>query len=276
MSEELEQSDGKKVQLIEIYKVHTELVNNITNRRVTINRFYTLLMSAVTLLFPAFFKLPTEIQEFISTEHLIMAVGLLGMILSFSWLASIDSNLRQGMIKYEVLKGLEDKLDYQFFKEEWGFLEKYRIGRTYWEASYIEVLIPFVFFAVFWVLFRFGASKLPDRFGDRFYFISLFCISVPGSFFFRDALRFLVIDMKIRGFMKGWSDREVKRFSHFFPVLMASVLFVVLVLFRFTGCHKVVGNKLKYITEKTSEMFLEEDTNEQIIVPDEKKGGAEE
>ena len=55
------------------------------------------------------------------------------------------------MIKYEVLKRLEDELDYQFFKEEWRFLEKYRIGKTYWEASYIETLIPFLFFCYFYV-----------------------------------------------------------------------------------------------------------------------------
>ena len=110
MNEELEQSnvnqeqllEGLEVnqdQLIEIYKLHTQLANHIINRRMTINRFYMLLMSGLALIFPAFSKLPAEIQELISTEYLILGVPLLGVVLSLTWFASINSNLRTGCYK---------------------------------------------------------------------------------------------------------------------------------------------------------------------------------
>ena len=68
MNEEMEQSDGNQNQLIEIYKIQVQLANSISSRRITINRFYILVMSGLALMFPAFFKLPTEVQRVVSSE----------------------------------------------------------------------------------------------------------------------------------------------------------------------------------------------------------------
>ena len=138
MNEELEQSDenqdqanekpgqsnGNQDRLIEIYKLQAQLANSISNRRITINRFYMLVMSGLVLIFPAYFKLPAEIQDLVSIEFLIVGIALLGITLSLAWFILINSNLRQSMLKYEALKRLENKLEYQFFKDEWEFLEK--------------------------------------------------------------------------------------------------------------------------------------------------------
>ncbi len=56
MNEELEQSDGNQGQLIEIYKLQAQLANSISGRRITINRFYIVVMSGLVLIFPAFYK----------------------------------------------------------------------------------------------------------------------------------------------------------------------------------------------------------------------------
>ena len=61
MNEEQGQSNGNQGQLIEIYKLQAQLSNSISNRRITINRFYMLVMSGLVLIFPAYFKLPAEI-----------------------------------------------------------------------------------------------------------------------------------------------------------------------------------------------------------------------
>ena len=123
--EPLEQSEGSQDQLIEIYRLQAQLADNISNRRTTIHKFYLLLMSGLALIFPTFFKLPTEIRSQVSIEFLIVGMALLGIPLSVVWFILINSNLRQSMVKYEALKRLEDKLDYQFFRDEWAFLERY-------------------------------------------------------------------------------------------------------------------------------------------------------
>ena len=126
-----EQSEGNQSQLIEIYKLQAQLANSVSNRRSTIHKFYMLLMSGLTLIIPAFFKLPTEIRDLISIEFLILGLPLLGITLSVAWFILISSNLRQNIIKYEALKKLEKKLEYQFFKDEWKYLKKYRNRKTY-------------------------------------------------------------------------------------------------------------------------------------------------
>ena len=117
---EQEKSDSKQNQLIEIYKLQAQLANNISNRRITINRFYILVISGLVLIFPVYFRLPPEMQKLVSIDLLIVSVALLGITLSTAWFVLINSNIRLSMLKYEALKRLEDKLEYQFFKDEWG------------------------------------------------------------------------------------------------------------------------------------------------------------
>ena len=149
-NEDQEHPARNQDQLIEIYKLQSQLADNISNRRVTIHKFYLLLMSGLALIFPTFFKLPTEIWSQVAIEFLLVGVALLGIPLSVVWFILINSNLRLCMLKYEALKRLEDRLEYQFFKDEWEFLEKYGRGKTYWEISFIlKFLYQFSFFSIF-------------------------------------------------------------------------------------------------------------------------------
>ena len=68
--DQLEQSNGNQDQLIEIYKLQSQLASSISNRRITIHKFYLLLMSGLALIFPAIFKLPEEIRDLVSIEFL--------------------------------------------------------------------------------------------------------------------------------------------------------------------------------------------------------------
>lgn len=143
----LAQSNEKQGQLLEIYKIHAQLANSISSRRITIHKFYMLLMSGLVLILPTFFKLPSEIQSQLSSGFLMICVALLGIPLCLTWFILINTNLRMIMLKYETLKNLEDKLEYSFFKEEWKLLENYGKGKTYWEISYVEIFIPILFFS---------------------------------------------------------------------------------------------------------------------------------
>ena len=153
MNEELEQSDGNKDQLIEIYKLHTQLVNNISNRRVTTNRFYQVLLSGLIVVFIAFLQNKNDAVVQLPIESVIEILGALGLLLSWSWCMSVESYLLLNSRKYDVLKKLEDKLDYQFFKEEWDLLGENKQNLTYKELSKSERSVPDLFLCFASVLY---------------------------------------------------------------------------------------------------------------------------
>ena len=159
--------DSKQEQLLEIYKLQAQLVNSISNRRTTTNRFYIVVMSGLTLIFSTFLqnkdKLPVELLSVVSIEQLIAAFGVLGLSLSWVWCISINSYLRVNSRKYEALKKLENKLEYQFFKSEWEFLPDNERENTYWQQSRIELTLPTVFFFCFTLLMGYGLYSFPDK-----------------------------------------------------------------------------------------------------------------
>ena len=272
MSEELEQldevhdqseeSDGNQSQLIEIYKTQTQLANSVSNRRSAIHKFYMLLMSGLTLIIPAFFKLPTEIRNLISIEFLILGLPLLGITLSVTWFILISSNLRQSIIKYEALKKLEEKLEYQFFKDEWKYLEKYRNGKAYWDTSYVEIFIPVFFFIIFTLLLHVATGNFPGAPYAKLHYYPGILIGVFSFTGFRS----WQIDREIRG-MRRWTDRTVSWVSLLIPL---AIIVGGLFLFRYMGCGGVVDKEVKTVNEKSVEKSLEKTTTEQIIPPDEK------
>ena len=265
-----EQADGNQDQLIEIYKLQAQLANSISTRRITINRFYVLLMSGLVLIFPAFFKLPTEIRNLISIEFLILGLPLLGITLSVAWFILISSNLRQSIIKYEALKKLEDKLEYQFFKDEWEYLEKYQKGKAYWDTPYVEIFIPVLFFIIFTLLLDVATGNFPgEPYAKLHYYpgIIIGVFSVTG-------IRSWQIDREIRG-MRRWTDRTAHRVSLVVPV---AIIVGGLLLFKYMGCGGVVDKEVKTVNEKSEETSSEKPTetsseraNEQVILPDGKK-----
>ncbi len=257
-----EQSEGNQSQLIEIYKLQAQLANSISNRRSAIHKFYTLLMSGLTLIIPAFSKLPTEIRDLISIEFLILGLPLLGITLSVVWFILISSNLRQSIIKYEALKTLEDKLEYQFFKDEWKYLEKYWNRKAYWDTSYVEIFIPVLFFIIFTLLLHVATGNFPDKPYAKLHYYPGF---LTGIFFFT-GIRAWQIDREVRG-MRKWKDRTADMVSFIF---MFVIIVGGLLLFRYMGCSGVVDKEVETVNEKSDETSLEKTTTEQIILPDEK------
>ena len=270
LNEEPEQSNGNQEQLIEIYKLQAQLADNISNRRTTIHKFYLLLMSGLALIFPTFFKLPTEIRSQVSIEFLIVGMALLGIPLSIVWFILVNSNLRQSMVKYEALKRLEDKLDYQFFKDEWAFLERYGKSKTYWEISYIEIFIPILFFLIFASLLNTVSATYPDKIYIRLltYFPSLII-----GYFCAVVLRSWQIDKEIRG-SEGWTKGKMQWVS------AAIMLAFVLIFSLFRMVYRDAVNKeaetinkkpAETTSEKPTKTSSEQTTREKVILPEGKE-----
>ena len=156
---------SKQNQLIEIYKIHVELTNNVSNRRTTTNRFYQVFLSGLIVIFSTFLQskdgVPVKLLEDVSIDWVMTVLGGLGMWLSFTWFISVDSYLQLNSRKYEVLKELEEKLEYRFFKKEWKYLGGNKKD-TYRYLSFPELLAPIAFFIFFTVLFSIGIYKLQN------------------------------------------------------------------------------------------------------------------
>ena len=228
LDEEQEKSDSNPDQLLEIYKLQAQLVNNISNRRVTVNRFYMLVMSGLALACSAFFKLPDRILEVMSIDFFMIAISFLGVHLSWAWFASANSNLRLVMLKYESLKRLEDKLAYQFFQDEWTFLKKYGKDRAYWEISYVEIVIPLLFFSIFGMFMRYTLHDHPDIFFSAFAYYP----AIVAYFLVRD------------GYGSWQTDREIRKMEVWKKIkldVIVTVIALVWLLSRVLRFFGVIG-----------------------------------
>ena len=268
--DQLDQSNGNQDQLIEIYKLQSQLASSISNRRITIHKFYLLLMSGLALILPTFFKLPAEIQSQVSIGFLMIGVSLLGIPLCLTWFILINTNLRMIMLKYETLKKLEDKLEYPFFREEWKLLENYGKGKTYWEISYIEIFIPIFFFFIFTLLLN--AGQISDS-GNFLFLLLTYSPTLIAGFYGGYGVSSWQMDRHIRG-LKPWADKRVNRVA----VIIMVISSVIILLFRL-GYHEAISKEVEAInkksaetsSEKPTETDPEKSTKEQIILPDGKE-----
>ena len=260
--EPLEQSEGSRDQLIEIYKLQSQLADNISDRRTTIHKFYLLLMSGLALIFPTFFKLPTEVRGQVSIEFMLVSMALLGLPLSIVWFILINSNLRLNMLKYEALKRLENKLDYQFFKDEWELPGGHGEGKTYWAVSYIEVFIPLLFFLIFTLLLNGVSVYYPDK----FYFTLLaYCPTVVVCFLSSYGGISWQIDRRIRG-LEIWKKGKI-----FWVGFAIGIVYgMMIALFRL-GYSEAINKEVGSVKESVTEIRTRETTKESVILPDGKE-----
>lgn len=186
--------EANQNQLIDIYKIHVELTNNVSNRRTTTNRFYQVFLSGLIVIFSAILQNKNgesvKFLDGVSIELIMVVLGGLGMWLSFIWLISVNSYLQLNSRKYEVLKQLEDELEYQFFQHEWELLGREK-NKTYKYLSFPELLAPIVFFLFFLFIFIIGFKiSREEDFSHRFLVLSavLYPIFFVFSFWY---LRFL-------------------------------------------------------------------------------------
>ena len=165
MDAEQGQTKTNQDQLLEIYKLHAQLASSASNRRTATNRFYQLALSGVLLLFFTAVQhkdkiLPEELSKKLTTEILMIGLGYVGLYLSWIWFISIDTLLDSISRKYEVLKELETKLEFQFITHEWELLGEKRKNSTYRKLAFREVLMPSFSYTSFFLLFLISSLEM--------------------------------------------------------------------------------------------------------------------
>ena len=142
-------ADTERGELLEVYRLHAELADRVSQRRDGANRLYVSLLLALVLFLAALSRfgsgdLPGNV--------VVVVIGTVGIALSVSWLLVIRSYRQLNTGKLTALHELEEHLAYPFFKREWELLGEGKDRRRYWRLTQAEAVLPWIFLLVFLVV----------------------------------------------------------------------------------------------------------------------------
>ena len=139
--------------LLEIYKLHAELVDRVSQRREGANRLFVSLQVGLAVFLAALLRFGFGDTP----ENLVLGlIGALGILLSFSWFVVIRSYRQLNTEKFRVLHDLEKQLPYQFFTLEWDPETRGEKSNRYWKLTNVEVTLPVIFFALWLVVIAYS------------------------------------------------------------------------------------------------------------------------
>ena len=135
--------------LLEIYKLHAQLADRVSQRREGANRLYAGLLTALM----AFAGVLLRFGMGDGSMNIVLIVsGVLGAVLSVSWYIVIRSYRQLNSGKFLALHEIEKDLPYPFFKREWELLGEGKDRRRYWRLTIVETFLPIAFFLLFFFL----------------------------------------------------------------------------------------------------------------------------
>ena len=139
-------TDSSQDRLLEIYKLHADLADRVSQRREGANRLHVSLLSGFLVFLAALLRFGSGEM---ATSALLLFSGIIGMSISGSWYIVIRSYRQLNTGKFAALDELEQKLDYPFFRREWELLERGRNRNRYWKLTVVETFLPTIFFLLF-------------------------------------------------------------------------------------------------------------------------------
>ena len=138
--------DEKRQELLEIYKLHAELADRVSQRREGANRLYVSLLIGLVLFAAALLRFGTD---GISPDTVLFWAGVLGAVLAISWYVVIRSYRQLNTGKFNALQDLERHLEYPFFTKEWELLGEGKKRSRYWRLTVVETALPSALFLLF-------------------------------------------------------------------------------------------------------------------------------
>ena len=134
---------------MEIYKLHADLADRISQRREGANRLYVSLLVGLVVLTAALLRFgATEVFQ----PPFLLLIGICGTALSASWFIVIRSYRQLNSAKFNVLHQLEERLVFQFFKSEWDPADQGQKSNKYWRLTVVEQSLPVIFALIFLTL----------------------------------------------------------------------------------------------------------------------------
>lgn len=137
----------KEDRLFEIYKLHAELAERVASSRLNLNKIYAALVTSIVAVHILLSRLNLEELYIYSTDNnwpAKIALPVVGLLVSISWLMSIWNITGHLRAKNETLRELEADLPFRFLETELSkFQEKWRP-----KNSTSSMIMPSVFLVV--------------------------------------------------------------------------------------------------------------------------------
>ena len=141
--------DENRRELLEIYKLHAELADRVSQRREGANRLFVSLLTGTLIFLVALLRYGAETMP---VGAILTAISIFGIFLSAAWYIIIRSYRQLNSGKFAALHELEEKLAYPFFKREWELLEEGKSRSRYWKLTVVETFLPVIFTLLYLVL----------------------------------------------------------------------------------------------------------------------------
>jgi hypothetical protein len=128
--------------LLDQYKIYLEMADNISNRRQSANSFFLSVNTAIIALV-TYLNLGND-----TASKYYPIIALAGMIICFAWYRLIRSYKDLNTAKFKVLHEIESRLPVAPYDEEWEKVGRGQDSKLYLPFTHVEILIPWVFFAL--------------------------------------------------------------------------------------------------------------------------------
>ena len=142
--------DENRQELLEIYKLHAELADRVSQRREGANRLFVSLLTGTLIFLATLLRYGAE--DVPAFGAVLITIGVFGIFLSASWFIVIRSYRQLNSGKFAALHELEEKLTYSFFRREWELLEEGKNRSRYWNLTVVETFLPFIFVLLYLML----------------------------------------------------------------------------------------------------------------------------
>ena len=143
-------------EFLELYKLHAELADRVSQRREGANRLFVSLLTGLMVFLAALLRLGTGD---LGADAVMVFLGVAGVMLSSAWFVVIRSYRQLNTGKFEALHELERHMPYPFFQREWELLHEGRDFRRYWRLTVVETSLPIIFFLLFLGVIAFAAIR---------------------------------------------------------------------------------------------------------------------
>lgn len=147
---EQEQKQQERQELLEIYKLHADLAERVSQRRDGVNRLYFSLMVSALVFASTILRFGPGLMEGTVVDIMLLFIWVVGSVLAVNWFYLIRSYDKLNDGQYCVLRDLEHCLAYPFITEQFKREPK---GRSpYRELSYVGAILPWIWGSLFTLL----------------------------------------------------------------------------------------------------------------------------
>lgn len=145
---------------LEIYKIHSDIITQTSNRRVNVNRYYVLALSVIVLALSAILRGGDILSDFFAGHngtdnsnidihiigYIVCITSILGMFLSASWIVNVYGYLRTNSKRYNIINVIENMLSRKLSdvsQNSNGSIVSY--PKDYFNLAFHEAYAPVIF-----------------------------------------------------------------------------------------------------------------------------------